>query len=155
MGNHDQNSLDLVLEKYREYLARHQLKFTNQRQLIIAEFIRAGGHISVDDLYRQVKKKHGGIGLASVYRTITSLVEAGLAMERRFLDKSSVFELQKTGEHHDHLICLKCRKIFEFENQAIELQQKKVAKGLGFELRDHRLELYGWCERENCENAKG
>jgi Fur family ferric uptake transcriptional regulator len=93
------------------------------------------------------------VGLASVYRTIGSLVEAGLAVERRFLDRTSVYELEEPGQHHDHLICLRCRKIFEFENDEIEQQQKKVAEGLGFSLKEHKLELYGWCQRTNCPNA--
>ncbi|HEY8278038.1 MAG TPA: transcriptional repressor [Bdellovibrionota bacterium] len=141
-----------VLEAYKAYLVQHKLKFTGQREAIIAEFLRAGGHISAEELFRIVKKKFSGVGLASVYRTINSLVEAGLAVERRFLDRASVYELQHGGHHHDHLICLRCRKIFEFENEAIEDQQRKVAEGLGFALKDHKLELYGWCQRTNCPN---
>ncbi len=114
--------------------------------------MRAGGHLSAEDLFRIVKKKAAGVGLASVYRTISSLVEAGLAVERRFLDRTSVYELSQAGHHHDHLICMRCRKIFEFENEAIEEQQTRVAESLGFTLKDHKLELYGWCQRTNCPN---
>ncbi len=56
------------------------------------------------------------------------------------------------GHHHDHLICMRCRKIFEFENEAIEEQQRRVAEQLGFSLKDHKLELYGWCQRPACPN---
>jgi Fur family ferric uptake transcriptional regulator len=144
--------LEVLLETYRAYLAEHSLKFTNQRKVIISEFVRAGGHLSAEDLFRIVKKKAAGVGLASVYRTISSLVEAGLAVERRFLDRTSVYELNQAGHHHDHLICMRCRKIFEFENEAIEEQQTRVAESLGFALKDHKLELYGWCQRQNCPN---
>lgn len=144
--------LEGLLESYRAFLSERQLKMTNQRKVIIAEFVKAGGHLSAEELFRLVKKKASGVGLASVYRTIGSLVEAGLAVERRFLDKTSVYELEEPGHHHDHLICMKCRKIFEFENPAIEEQQKKVAEDLGFSLKDHKLELYGWCNRSNCPN---
>jgi Fur family ferric uptake transcriptional regulator len=144
--------LDSLLEAYKVFLSERQLKMTNQRKIIISEFVKAGGHLSAEELFRLVKKKAQGVGLASVYRTIGSLVEAGLAVERRFLDKTSVYELEEPGHHHDHLICLKCRKIFEFENSAIEDQQKKVAEELGFSLKDHKLELYGWCNRTNCPN---
>jgi Fur family ferric uptake transcriptional regulator len=147
-----ESELVALLDAYKAYLSRHQLKFTAQREVIIAEFLRAGGHISAEELFRVVKKKAAGVGLASVYRTINSLVEAGLAVERRFLDRTSVYELHEPGRHHDHLICMRCRKIFEFENQAIEEQQRKVAEGLGFALKDHKLELYGWCQRANCPN---
>ena len=147
-----EQELSALLEAYRAYLAQHKLKFTAQRETIIAEFMRVGGHISAEELFRLVKKKSAGVGLASVYRTINSLVEAGLAVERRFLDRTSVYEIHEPGHHHDHLICMRCRKIFEFENDAIEEQQKKVAESLGFTLKDHKLELYGWCQRQNCPN---
>ena len=147
-----EHELGNLLEAYKAYLTQHKLKYTAQRETIISEFLRAGGHLSAEELFRMVKKKAAGVGLASVYRTINSLVEAGLAMERRFLDRTSVYELHEPGHHHDHLICLKCRKIFEFENEAIEDQQRKVAEGLGFALKDHKLELYGWCQRTNCPN---
>ncbi len=144
--------VEAFLKTYKAYLLKHELKFTNQRKVIISEFLRAGGHLSAEDLFRIVKKKEPSVGLASVYRTINSLVEAELAVERRFLDRTSVYELHEPGRHHDHLICLRCRKIFEFENDAIEDQQKKVAESLGFTLKDHKLELYGWCQRVNCPN---
>lgn len=146
------DELTHILELYKDYLAQHQLKFTNQRKVIITEFFRSGGHLSAEELFRIVKKKAAGVGLASVYRTINSLVEAGLAVERRFLDRTSVYEVHEPGHHHDHLICLRCRKIFEFENDAIEQQQQKVAQEMGFTLKDHKLELYGWCQKTACPN---
>lgn len=148
-----EEDLGAILDRYKVYLTEHQLKFTNQRKVIISEFFRVGGHISAEELFRLVKKKASGVGLASVYRTINSLVAAGLAVERRFLDKTSVYEIHEAGHHHDHLICLRCRKIFEFENDEIEEQQKRVAQNLGFDLKDHKLELYGWCQKVNCPNA--
>ncbi|MCO5144031.1 MAG: transcriptional repressor [Oligoflexia bacterium] len=144
--------IESLLEAYKTFLSERQLKFTEQRKVIITEFVKSGGHLSAEDLFRIVKKKASNVGLASVYRTINSLVDAGLAEERHFLDKTSVYEIHKPGDHHDHLICLKCKKIFEFENEAIEDQQKKVAEGLGFALKKHKLELYGWCQRSNCPN---
>ena len=147
-----EHELGKLLDTYKLYLTQHKLKYTAQREAIISEFLRAGGHLSAEELFRMVKKKASGVGLASVYRTISSLVDAGLAVERRFLDRTSVYELHEPGHHHDHLICMKCKKIFEFENEAIEDQQRKVAENLGFTLKDHKLELYGWCQRTNCPN---
>jgi Fur family ferric uptake transcriptional regulator len=145
---------EAFLRVYREFLTTHKLKYTVQRKQIIMEFIKAGGHLSAEELFRLVKKKQSGVGLASVYRTLSSLVQAGLAVERRFLDRNSVYEIHEKDEHHDHLICLSCRKIFEFENETIESLQREVAKGMGFQLQDHKLELYGICQRTNCPNLK-
>ena len=147
-----EQDIEAFLDNYKNYLAQHQLKMTNQRKVIITEFLKIGGHLSAEELFNIVKKEEESVGLASVYRTINSLVEAGLAVERRFLDRTSVYELENPGHHHDHLICMRCRKIFEFENEAIEEQQRKVAQNLGFQLKDHKLELYGWCQRTNCPN---
>lgn len=147
-----EKEIDSFLETYKAYLSKHQLKFTNQRRVIISEFLKTGGHVSAEELFRLVKKKDPELGLASVYRTINSLVEAGLAVERRFLDRTSVYEISEPGRHHDHLICMRCRKIFEFENEKIEALQKEVAEGLGFSLQDHKLELYGYCQKPNCPN---
>lgn len=140
------------LQRYQNYLSQNGLKLTKQRKIIISEFLQAGGHLNAEDLFHLVKKKASGIGLASVYRTINSLVQAGLMVERRFLDKSSVYEVLEPGAHHDHLICMRCRKIFEFENDRIEALQEEVAKSMGFKLSDHKLELYGYCQKNNCPN---
>jgi len=139
-----------LLEAYRDYLTAKGLKSTRQRTLIVEEFFREGAHISADDLFRKVQKRASGIGLASVYRTLKSLVDSGLAVERRFLDKSSVFEYNNPAAHHDHLICMRCNQIIEFENAEIERLQEQVARQLGFRLIDHKLELYGICTKGDC-----
>ena len=140
-----------LLEDYRNFLAENGLKYTKQREVIVEEFLQSGAHISAEDLHARVQKRNKRIGLASIYRTLSSLVDAGLAVERRFLDKSSVYEYNDPKEHHDHLICTKCHHIFEFENDEIERLQVEVAKKLGFALADHRLELFGRCQRKNCK----
>jgi Fur family ferric uptake transcriptional regulator len=138
------------MEAYKDYLSNKGLKSTRQRTLIVEEFFREGAHINADDLFRKVQKRDSSIGLASVYRTLKSLVDSGLAVERRFLNKSSVFEYNDPTAHHDHFICMKCHHIIEFENEEIERLQEQVAKQLGFRLIDHKLELYGICTKGDC-----
>lgn len=150
MKNLDPAKIQSLVHAYRDYLVQQKLKSTRQRLLIVEEFFKGGAHISADDLFRKVQKRYRGIGLASVYRTLKSLVESGLAVERRFLDKSSVFEYNNPTAHHDHLICMRCHQIIEFENEEIERLQEQVAKQLGFRLIDHKLELYGVCLRGDC-----
>lgn len=139
-----------LLDAYREYLVEAGLKMTRQRLLIVEEFFKEGAHVSADELFRNVQKRDSRIGLASVYRTLKSLVDSGLAVERRFLDKSSVFEYNDPTAHHDHLICMRCNQIIEFENAEIERLQEQVARQLGFRLIDHKLELYGVCAKGDC-----
>ncbi len=140
-----------LMEAYKSYLTDNSLKFTKQREVIVEEFFRKSIHLSAEELFKLVQKQDSKIGLASIYRTLGSLVDAGLAVERCFLDKTSVYEYNDPHEHHDHLICMRCHHIFEFENEEIEKLQETVAKGLGFTLTDHRLELYGICNKKDCK----
>jgi Fur family ferric uptake transcriptional regulator len=133
--------------KYRDYLARNGLKSTIQRDLIVEEFIRSKGHKSAEELYSSLRAEHSSIGLATVYRTLKILTLAGLAKERRFNDGFIRYELAgPERSHHDHLVCVSCGKVVEFENDAIEDLQRKVAASKGFRMLDHKLEIYGYCE---------
>ena len=128
------------------YLAKNGLKSTIQRDLIITEFLRSKGHISAEELYSRLRKKHSSLGLATVYRTLKILTEAGLADERRFNDGFTRYELRTGGNHHDHLVCTGCGRVEEFENEEIEKLQMSVAISHNFTIRDHKLELYGLCK---------
>jgi Fur family ferric uptake transcriptional regulator len=132
-------------EQLAHYLAKNGLKSTVQRDLIVNEFFRFQGHISAEELYTKLKKKHGSIGLATVYRTLKILTDAGLAEERRFNDGFTRYELSHGEAHHDHLVCTGCGKVEEFGNNEIEALQMKVARDHGFVIHDHKLELYGLC----------
>jgi Fur family ferric uptake transcriptional regulator len=132
-------------EQLTEYLAGQGLKSTRQRDEILRIFTAAGRHLSAEELYLLVKKTDPAIGYATVYRTLKLLTEAGLAEERRFEDGFTRYEYRATDGHHDHLICTRCRKIIEFENERIEELQYDVAKKHRFLVQSHKLELYGLC----------
>ena len=101
-------------------------------------------HVSAEDLYKLLLKKGEEIGLATVYRVLTQFEQAGLVTRRNFEDNHSVFELS-SDTHHDHIVCVKCGRIEEFVDEAIEQRQKEMAIKLGFELTDHDLNMYGLC----------
>ena len=132
-------------EQLTEYLVDRGLRSTSQRDMILKIFIEAGRHVNAEELYVLVKKTNPGIGYATVYRTLKLLAEAGLAEERRFDDGFTRFEYKNTDGHHDHLICTRCGTIIEFENERIETLQRDVARGKGFKVHSHKLELYGLC----------
>ena len=87
------------------------------------------------------------VGYATVYRTLKLLAECGVANERRFGDGLTRYELADDTTHHDHLICVQCGEITEFEEPRIEELQEKIARKHGFRLRTHKHELYGVCPR--------
>jgi Fur family ferric uptake transcriptional regulator len=135
-------------ERLSEYLAEQGLKSTSQRDIILNTFVEAGRHVSAEELHALIKKTLPHIGYATVYRTLKLLAEAGMAEERRFEDGFTRYEYHtsETG-HHDHLICTRCGEIVEFENERIEALQSDVARGKGFKVQSHKLEIYGLCAK--------
>lgn len=106
-------------------------------------------HLSAEHVYQTLKDKGDDVGLATIYRVLSQFEEAGLVERHFFNGSEAVFELT-SDEHHDHFVCNQCGKVFEFTNEIIESEQSKIAKSLGFELSDHRLHLYGDCNKEQC-----
>lgn len=108
-------------------------------------------HLSAEDIYKVLLDHGEDVGLATVYRVLTQFETAGLVMRHHFEGGHSVFELNQ-GEHHDHLVCIQCGKIEEFQDEVIETQQRNIAKKAGYQLTDHSLYLYGICP--SCSKAK-
>ncbi|MEK6758964.1 MAG: transcriptional repressor [Deltaproteobacteria bacterium] len=129
----------------KAYLEKTGLKSTAQRDFIAETFFKTNTHISLDELLKKVKRKNSRIGYATVYRTMKLLSECGLALARQFGDGQTRYENLPDDGHHDHIICIKCSKIAEFQNQKIEQLQIEAAKKLGFTVVNHKLELYGYC----------
>lgn len=127
------------------FLRKRGLKATRQRDEIVRALKDSGAHVTVDELYQRVRRKNPRIGYATIYRTLRLLAESGWASARRFGDRTARFEHRIEGEHHDHLICLQCGKIQEFENDRLEALQERIARQEGFLVREHKLELYGYC----------
>ena len=134
------------MEALKSYLEIKGLKSTAQRDYIADTFFRTNTHISLDELLKKVKRKTPNIGYATVYRTMKLLIDSGLAIARQFGDGQTRYENLPEDGHHDHMICIKCSKIAEFQNQKIEQLQSEMAKKLGFTVVNHKLELYGYCQ---------
>ena len=133
-------------DKFREFMLDKGLKSTRQREAILDEFLRVGSHISTEELYLRLRRKNPRIGYATVHRTLKLFAECGIAEQRHFGDGQARYEASDLDEHHDHLICVTCGKIVEFEDPRIERLQEEVARQHGFSIERHRLELYGCCE---------
>ncbi|MDO8444540.1 MAG: transcriptional repressor [Deltaproteobacteria bacterium] len=133
--------------EFARFIEEKGLKSTTQRDEIVNVFFTLKDHVSIEELHHKVQKKNPKIGYTTVYRTLKLLTESGLAHERQFGDGQARYEPVTTEEHHDHLICLRCGTILEFENKKIEKLQEDVAKQHGFEVKNHKLELYGYCKK--------
>jgi Fur family ferric uptake transcriptional regulator len=101
-------------------------------------------HLTAEELHRCLIQEGAEIGLATVYRVLTQFESAGLVKRHHFEGNQSVFELDQ-GEHHDHIVCVRCGRVEEFSDPSIEQRQEEIAAARGFEMTDHVLCLYGIC----------
>ncbi len=132
-------------DRLKAYLTEHGLRLTRQRRVIAEAFFEGEGHPDIEELYERVRAIDRGVGQATVYRTLKLLVESGLANRSRFGGAASRYEVSEEGEHHDHLVCTRCGRLIEFHNETIEALQEKIAREHGFEIQDHKMEIYGLC----------
>jgi len=134
-----------ALSRLAGFLSGRGLRLTGQRRVIADMFFRSEGHFSAEEIVRLVREANPRIGPATVYRTLKLLREAGLATGMNSGDGLARYESPFRRSHHDHLVCRRCGRIVEFENDQIEDLQQRVAERHGFVVTDHRLELYGIC----------
>lgn len=117
------------------------MKMTGQRRTILRVLNTSEDHPSVETVYQRAKELDPSISIATVYRTLHLLDEMNLVQRHDFNESYSRFEVNL--EHHHHLIDLETGQVIEFQSDELEVLKEKIAKRLGFELVDHRLELYG------------
>ena len=118
------------------------VKLTEQRKIIAKVMTTSDDHPDVDELYNRVSKIDAKISIATVYRTVKLFEEAGILAKHEFKGGKARYE-EISESHHDHLIDVKTGEIIEFVDDEIEKLQKKVADKYGYDLVDHKLELYG------------
>jgi Fur family ferric uptake transcriptional regulator len=143
------------MAEQNEELKRAGLKITLPRVKILTILQQPGNqHISAEEVYKILLDNNEEIGLATVYRVLNQFDDAGIVSRHHFEGGKSVFELSQK-QHHDHLVCLKCGKVIEFEDDVIEQRQAAIAKENNIRLTNHSLYLYGECEDEQaCEKFR-
>jgi Fur family ferric uptake transcriptional regulator len=117
------------------------IRMTSQRQIIIQVIEESDDHPDVDQLYLRSVVLDNTISIATVYRTVKLLEEAGLIERLEFGDGRSRYE--EAGEHHEHLVDVETGEVIEFFNEELESLKMEIALQMGYDLIDHRLELYG------------
>lgn len=125
------------------------LKVTAPRVKILRILEEAvGRHLSAEEIYKMLAQSDEEVSLATVYRVLTQFQEADLVIKHNFENNHCVFELNQ-GDHHDHLVCVRCGLVDEFMDPMIEQRQHEIAERAGFTLTDHSHYLYGLCK--NCQ----
>ena len=126
-------------------LRKAGLKVTLPRVKILEVLEKAENrHMSAEDVYKALLEAGEEVGLATVYRVLTQFESAGLVARHHFEGGHSVFELEQ-GQHHDHLVCVKCGRVEEFVDDTIEKRQRAIAESAGYDITDHCLYIYGIC----------
>ena len=135
----------------KSILRSMNLKVTNQR-LSILKILNKGpkSHVTAKEVFEQVKKEFPQIGFATVYRFLKDTVHFGITSELRIKNSPARYEL-KIREHHHHIVCTKCGKIIEFQNELIEKEIEKISESHNFSMQHHIFELYGTCKTGECE----
>ncbi len=133
--------MDLIV-KLEEICAKGDLRMTNQRRVIAEVLMESNDHPSIEEILERAQVKDTKVSLPTVYRTVKLLEDAGMLEKHLLKDGRTLYE-DKIGEHHDHLIDVTTGDVVEFVSEEIEALQKLIADKLGYQLVDHRLELYG------------
>lgn len=134
------------MTEYTSKLKKAGLKVTLPR-LKILEILSQGEyqHASAEDIYKILLKNDEDIGVATIYRVLTQCEQAGLVTRHQFEGGRAVFEIAE-GDHHDHIICVRCGLVKEFNDETIETRQKQIAEKAGYKMAEHNMTLYGLCK---------
>lgn len=141
------------MEAFRRYLRDHNLPVTEQREQVAEVILGSHGHLSADDIERELKERGAHVGKATVYRTLDLLAESGMITARDFGEGFRRFEPARGRQHHEHLICVGCGKVIEFTNERLERMKALIAEEYGFRHHHHRLEIFGTCPE--CQQQGG
>lgn len=139
-----------TMDDLRMKLSERQHKMTPQRQIVLQIFLdHPGEHLSAEDVHDILRTEKAEIGLATVYRTLELLSDLGILQKMEFGDGCSRYEVNDTDptrHHHHHLICTKCGKVEEFDEDLLETLEADIERKTGFRTLDHQVKFFGICK---------
>lgn len=135
-----------VEKVFRDYVQSKGLKFTPERQTILNHVFESHGHFEAEELLIDMRKDNKRVSKATIYRTLSLLVNSGLLREVIFGEKHAHYEHVYGHEHHEHLVCLGCGKIIEFTDERIEKFQEEICIENKFKAESHKFQIMGYCE---------
>lgn len=138
------------VEDLRGKLSEGGYKMTPQRREILRIFVDNANkhHMSAEDVYNILRKNDSDIGLTTVYRALDLLSYLGILVRMDFGDGCARYELNTTDptvHHHHHLICIKCKKVIEFEEDLLDELEEDIANKSGFQILNHEVKFFGYC----------
>ncbi len=134
-------------ERFLDFLARKHLRLTGPRRAIIATVFSTEQHFTAEELLEWARRRDKSVSRATVYRTLPLLTESGLVREMDFGKEHRYYDPNYAERpHHNHIICLDCGKIVEFDSVEIERVENEISRRLGFLAKAHRLQITATCE---------
>ncbi len=137
--------LDEALRVFEDFLRRRGLKMTEQRRSMVRAALVHEGHFTAVDVYERLRGDGVAVSLATIYRSLILLEQAGVLAGRDFDDGQRRYERALTREHHDHVICTDCRAVVEFSDPRIEDLQERILADRGFQMVEHALTIFARC----------
>lgn len=134
-----------AIERFARYLSQHGLKMTRERRVILGHLLSVRGHFDVDDLLGRLRKAGHPVSRATLYRNLPRLVDSGLIHKVEMAHGQARYELMLGRHHHDHMICLGCGTILEFESPDVERIQEEVCRRKRFLMTGHTHQIRGYC----------
>jgi Fur family ferric uptake transcriptional regulator len=134
-----------VEKVFRDYVQSKGLKFTPERQAILNHVFECHGHFEAEELLIDMRKSNKRVSKATIYRTLSLLVNSGLLREVIFGEKHAHYEHVYGHEHHEHLVCIGCGKIIEFTDERIEKFQEEICIANKFKAESHKFQIMGYC----------
>ncbi len=132
--------------RFAGYLKGQRLRMTHERRAILGEMLEVRGHFDADQLLMLFRRKGRPVSRATLYRTLAHLVDAGLVHRIEMARGQARYEPMFGRHHHDHLVCLECGRIIEFENRDIERLQEEISRRKKFIMTGHTHQIRGTCE---------
>jgi Fur family ferric uptake transcriptional regulator len=131
--------------QFKKLFKQEQIDNFEDRFKVLEAFLQTEKHFTVDELAQRLENNGWKLDPEFVKETLQLMCRFGFAHKSRFDNGVILYEHRHLGQHHDHMICTKCRKILEFEEEQIEQLQIKIAAAHGFHVLQHKLEIYGIC----------
>ncbi len=132
-------------KQFEKLFKQEKIDRFEDRFKILEAFLQEEQHVSSDELTSKLRETGVNLSKEFVEDTLERMCNFGFAHKNRFKNGALRYEHRHLGQHHDHLICIKCGKIIEFENDQLEILQSRIAGGFGFHMLQHRMEIYGIC----------
>ncbi len=140
-----EHQLRVAERTFRLYLRHRGLKFTPERRRVLHEVLSGHQHFEADRLLTSLRQSGRRVAKATIYRTLPLLVDCGILRQVQLDDKAARYERSLGQTPHDHMVCLRCRRIIEFDSRRVVRLRRTIAASCGFQALAHRFQITGLC----------